>query len=182
MKQISFILIVIVMGLHAKADTWTRAQQDLSPLITINEWTDSDNVKHKDLLFKMRNPYAAVKMPEADARLLIKFGDGSITELKGRLVGKPQVEPLISTDSNAPWQFIGKLNYQRIYSVSGSNKLSIADASYIINTIMAYALTDQQAAKIKSTPIVKWRVELTDNRYIDYDISAADAQIVLETL
>ncbi len=182
MKQFLFFLFILVSTIHCYADTWTRAQQSLSPMITINEWSDDNHVKHKDLLLKMRNPYSAVEMPLKDARLLVKFSDGSILELRGRQVDKNRIEPLFSTDENAPMQFIGGMNFQRVYSVSGSHKLGIADASYMINTVMAYALTDEQVAKIKSVPIVKWRVELSGGKYIDYDVSPADAQKVLETL
>ncbi len=163
-------------------DIWTRARQDLSPELGIGKLHSSDTNANFRIVLKMRNPFVKIQMPTENPRLLVKLSDGSIMELKGTASDYQYVKPEISTSSSTPNKLYADGSVAQIYNSNIKTSLQIRDVYYLLYSTTQFDVSDEEAVRLTSQPIVKWRVELADGKYIDYDISEEDAETVQEEM
>lgn len=192
MKKIFLFLITSLLPLFSFAeskgdwewadDVWTRARQDLSPELGIGKFHSSDNPGEFVIMLKMRNPFVSIRMPEANPRMLIKLGDGSVMELKGTPSDYKYVKPTIATSSSTRNRIYAPDAATEIYNRNTKTSLQILDADYLLYATARFAVSDEDAARMTAQPIVKWRVELAGGKHIDYDISDEDAATVQKEL
>lgn len=192
MKKIFLYLITTMLPLISLAETdgnwkwaddvWTRAQQDLSPELSIGKFYSSETNAKFRIVLKMRNPFVRIQMPAENPRLLVKLTDGSIMELKGTPSDYQYVKPEISTSSSTPNKLYGDNSIAHIYNSYIKTSLQIRDVYYLIYSTTRFDVSDEEAVRLTSQPIVKWRVELADGKYIDYDIREEDAKTVQEEM
>ena len=192
MKKIFLFLITSMLPLLSLAeskgdwkwadDVWTRARQDLSPELGIGKFHSSDNQGEFTIMLKMRNPFVSIRMPEANPRMLIKLGDGSVMELKGTPSDYKYVQPTIATRSSTRNRIYAPDAATEIYNRNTKTSLQILDADYLLYSTARFAVSDEDAARMTVQPIMKWRVELAGGKHIDYDVSDEDAATVQEEL
>lgn len=104
----------------------------------------------------LQNPFTAIKLLPEGARVLIKFKDNSVMELK---TGKP----------SAPFKPLNT-------SIIPGKVFEVTTCYYALATQYDFKMSIEEAKRLASNPVIKWRIEIANGKFLDYNLDEDNAQ------